>query len=229
VTQVKVEPVKDDGVDPEIKSLVAAVNKLTKSVASLQDQNTTLSENLTVSRKEIDSLKDKNAIVCQDNQQLRADTSKLQTEVQTLKTEQALLKESIAKLSTKVAFNVHLTKNITLQKDEVIIFDACADDEGSEAYDCSTGIFSVPVSGLYFFTASVSPWSRNSRAYSNACFMVDGCVNGGFLAKGENSATGHLSVTLEAGQKVWLRCGEDKSKFAGHGSYLTGILVQPDV
>jgi hypothetical protein len=51
VTEVKVEPPTDGNTDQDVKSLVAAVNKLTNTVTLLQEQNARLMEKLAVSRQ----------------------------------------------------------------------------------------------------------------------------------------------------------------------------------
>ena len=57
----------------------------------------------------------------------------------------------------KVAFNAYTTTSGSYPKDKVIIFPNVLLNEG-DGYNKDTGVFTAPVSGLYYFQAHVCQW-----------------------------------------------------------------------
>ena len=92
------------------------------------------------------------------------------------------------------------------------------------AFDPTTGKFTVPVNGTYFFAATTS--SGTSSTYANAEIVVDGtmiCT----IKSSVNYEIGscHAVTSLHMGQVVWLRCYRGSYYFSGSATSLTGFLI----
>ncbi|XP_060573145.1 complement C1q-like protein 2 isoform X2 [Ruditapes philippinarum] len=125
-------------------------------------------------------------------------TVKMETERDIL----AKLKESI--IQPSVAFHVHNVKDLVLDtKNEVLVFESIITNEGS-GYDKSTGIFTAPVEGTYFFTVHVC--TANSK-YSPIGLVLDST----FVARSINYDTDSYTcssvsaiVRMKSGGRVWV-------------------------
>ena len=96
------------------------------------------------------------------------------------------------------------------------------------AYNASTGEFTVPVTGTYFFANTATPYSTNSHSFSY--LIVDGNIINyvwvGYVS-GYNPATGHAVLHLVKGQRVWV-ASQGRSQFERNLSFFSGFLVNPD-
>ena len=91
------------------------------------------------------------------------------------------------------------------------------------AFDPTTGQFTVPVNGTYFFAATTS--SRSSF-HANAEIVVDGIM----ICRIQSSINYEIGscqavTSLHMGQVVWLRCYRGSYYFSGSATSLTGFLI----
>ncbi|KAL3882710.1 hypothetical protein ACJMK2_029023 [Sinanodonta woodiana] len=110
---------------------------------------------------------------------------------------------------------------------EIVLFDTVLHNEGN-GFNKQTGIFTCPLSGIYFFTGSL----MTKHGYSSEVHLVvNGEIKGNSYADEANSwDQGSISsiVRCEAGQNVWI------SVYYGsyiHGDYYTsfsGFLLWGD-
>ena len=92
------------------------------------------------------------------------------------------------------------------------------------AFDPTTGKFTVPVNGAYFFAATTS--SGTSSTYANAEIVVDGTM----ICRIQSSVNYEIGscqavTSLHMGQVVWLRCYGGTYYFNGPATSLTGFLI----
>ena len=92
------------------------------------------------------------------------------------------------------------------------------------AFDPTTGQFTVPVNGTYFFAATTSSGTR--RGVANAEIVVDGTMicRIQFSVNYEIGSCQAVS-SLHMGQVVWLRCYRGSYYFSGSATSLTGFLI----
>nr|KAG5700137.1 hypothetical protein BaRGS_010444 [Batillaria attramentaria] len=102
------------------------------------------------------------------------------------------------------------------------------------AYNTSTGEFTAPYDGYYFFTATVVGlyYSTFKRYYSDTHLMVDGSVVNKIPVKSVNyyeTGTCTYAAHLTKGQRVWLRSGiYGFSYFSSLETSFSGFLVRAD-
>ena len=92
------------------------------------------------------------------------------------------------------------------------------------AFDPTTGKFTVPVNGTYFFAATTSSGTR--RGVANAEIVVDGTM----ICRIQFSVNYEIGscqavTSLHIGQVVWLRCFGGTYYFNGPATTLTGFLI----
>ncbi|XP_060573146.1 complement C1q-like protein 2 isoform X3 [Ruditapes philippinarum] len=152
-------------------------------------------------------------------------TVKMETERDIL----AKLKESI--IQPSVAFHVHNVNDLVLDtNNEVLVFESIITNEGS-GYDKSTGIFTAPIEGTYFFTVHVC--TANSK-YSPIGLVLDST----FVARSINFdkdtyTCGSVSaiVKIKSGGQVWVASTNYDTGFvlSGENIYITntfsGMLI----
>ncbi|VDI20195.1 Hypothetical predicted protein [Mytilus galloprovincialis] len=119
------------------------------------------------------------------------------------------------------AFTATLSKDLTPQINEIIIFDSVKTNVGGH-YSSSTGIFTSPRNGLYMISATM----RSTATKHLHCELM---VNEGMKVKifGTNYSTGTISVVLllKTGDKVSIKkdhrsgegiLGREWSMFSGY-------------
>ena len=126
-----------------------------------------------------------------------------------------------------MSFHAKKGASDTLDNGDHVKFSHVYTNEGG-AYNASTGDFTVPVTGTYFFAHTASAWSQHY--VSNSRLIVDGrsinYVYTGFL-RNFNPATGHAVLHLVKGQRVWV-ASAGTSQFEDTLSFFSGFLVNPD-
>jgi hypothetical protein len=131
--------------------------------------------------------------------------------------------------SRKVAFHVVFTENttITLKKGEHVICEHVVTN-ASGGYNPTTGVLTVPVSGIYCFLVSSTPDEDASiHCWAN---MLDDVETTYLAAFGQERCTAHAVVYARAGQKVFVKSTKDTNKFLGYwNTSFSGFLVCPDV
>ena len=113
--------------------------------------------------------------------------------------------------------------------DDILIFSRSLLNEG-DAYNMETGKFTVPLSGLYTFSAAMC---TNAAAYAVVYFEADGSRIGAFDVGDENyykCSGGTATAVLEQGVQVWLKLKDTPEKgFKNHEqdcfNYFTGYLI----
>ena len=133
-----------------------------------------------------------------------------------------------AKLSGPIAFHALLDGHFTTTKEEqTLVFKNIETNLGG-GYDSSTGVFTAPVTGLYFFAASAvalkcdyenkSLIGLNYKTRLLAVSVTDG-----------TACTVQGTIKVSAGQKVWACSYSKGSVFVANITSFTGMLVLPDL
>ncbi|KAL3858967.1 hypothetical protein ACJMK2_009212 [Sinanodonta woodiana] len=129
-----------------------------------------------------------------------------------------------------VAFSAYLSQNLSgLGPNQTIRFDRLDYNEGG-VFDTTTGMFSCPASGTYFFTASILSYQGN---YVETAIVLNGEEQAIIYAgnpptstkydQGSNSAIVHCDV----GQKVWVKLRENYGNaiYGSHYSKFSGYML----
>ncbi|XP_062575479.1 complement C1q tumor necrosis factor-related protein 3-like [Saccostrea cucullata] len=118
-----------------------------------------------------------------------------------------------------IAFEASLNSSLSsIKSGERVIF-STLDENNGNGYDASSGIFTVPGSGVYVFV-----WSVVSTEYrfSTTALIVNGkqrAVHECNSTKAKNdSCTRTTVVTLAVGDKVWIECVKDNSSIDDYKS-----------
>ncbi|XP_052778932.1 caprin-2-like [Mya arenaria] len=125
---------------------------------------------------------------------------------QTVGALQTYFTDNMNKSDTVVAFNAHTIVDKSLAKGQVLVFSNPLFNIG-EAYDSGAGIFTAPVSGVYFFSAHFCLY--NTRAWYYA-FMKenDVVVVKGYKYDGQAYVceTASAVVLLLQNERLWIEC-----------------------
>ena len=127
-----------------------------------------------------------------------------------------------------VAFHARLSSSVTLSSGVLKPFNNILYNAG-QAFSGTTGEFTAPYSGVYFFIGSTG--SKTGGAFSNVDLVKAGSAlartyieqNGTF----DNAATCHATVHVRAGEKVWLR-PFSSSTFSSDVTHFSGFLLHAD-
>ncbi|XP_076450401.1 uncharacterized protein LOC143286648 [Babylonia areolata] len=142
--------------------------------------------------------------------QLRSESIQKNAVINELKAKVESLQMS-CQATTHVAFSARLKDSFfTVTNNQVIILRDVLVNIG-HAYDTSTGNFTAPVTGTYYFSAMAAPYgnskSANVNLRSDSAEMGDFVFNSYAFAE-SHTQTGSLQgvVRLQKGERVWLNC-----------------------
>nr|KAG5693590.1 hypothetical protein BaRGS_011715 [Batillaria attramentaria] len=171
------------------------------------------------------------------NDNLEAEQSALRRENDNLKAEQSALKAKnvdlehhVLTLEKLVLFHARLRTGDVSGGDHIIFTDVII-NEGN-AYNPSTGEFTAPYNGSYFFTATAvgGHYSTTTDYYANMVLMVDGSPVTNIWTKSVNyveTGTCTYAAHLTKGHKVWLQAYRD-DHFDSPDTSFSGFLVRAD-
>nr|KAG5693589.1 hypothetical protein BaRGS_011714 [Batillaria attramentaria] len=130
-----------------------------------------------------------------------------------------------------VVFYAYLPQEKYLHHGDVIILTSVTINQGN-AYNSSTGEFTAPYNGTYFFTATASSarYSNTTDYYANVYVMVDYFTVTAVWTKSVSwyeMATCTYPIHLAKGQRVWLQAVDD-GDFAGPNTSFSGFLLHAD-
>jgi hypothetical protein len=133
--------------------------------------------------------------------------------------------------SKRVAFHAVVDQggSITIKQSEKLM---CKHVKYSTGGGCNphTGVFTVPVSGVYCFLAMSTPQSQDADYFSWFEIQLDDNVIANLAAYGKGRSTAHAVVHATAGQNVFLQSMKDDNKcFGGWNTSFSGFLICPDV
>ena len=133
------------------------------------------------------------------------------------------------KSNTLVAFHASLSSPVTTSKTQILVCDNVISNVGG-AYNAHTGVFTVPVAGVYCFLVNTSPCQRSEDKRARLGVVLDNRKIAHVYARGLWWSTGHTAVQLDVGHKVWLRTfGDDEYTFSEGWTSFTGMLLQPQL
>lgn len=128
-----------------------------------------------------------------------------------------------------IAFQSSLTKNLeNMKNQETVIFDEVSLNEGN-AYDHTSGIFTAPSDGIYFFT-----WTILTKAekYFVTEIVLNDLKDAYNFADGRGHnrhpmTTSHANTKMKKGDKVWIRTQVTNGQYANGGNwcYLSGVKL----
>ncbi|KAK4469461.1 hypothetical protein MN116_007011 [Schistosoma mekongi] len=129
----------------------------------------------------------------------------------------------------RISFYAALSKSIEnkpLDKNCQLIFDSVMLNLGN-GYDNTTGVFRVPVSGVYIFVVVISAQSYEKagvRLLQNGKVVLLSWCESTFWATVTNQAI----IQLKKNDQIWLECRDEAYRLHGHMySSLSGYLLYP--
>ncbi|KAK7506323.1 hypothetical protein BaRGS_00002435, partial [Batillaria attramentaria] len=137
---------------------------------------------------------------------------------------QAELKAVQVAVAERASFRATLNGNVTANAP--IPFVTAYDVGGG--YDAITGVYTVPISGAYFFYCQLFPSFLTT-------LNIDIMCNGNICARSrcydkveQSSCLSAYTAHFNAGDKVWVKPNVGGSYWGGVHSFFSGFLVSPD-
>ena len=129
----------------------------------------------------------------------------------------------------RVSFHARLSRDLNDHPGTLKPFTIIT-NEGN-AFSGPEGLFTAPVSGTYFFVASVSKGATGM--YADMMLKKDGeSVSRAYASQlysgGYTQGACHAVLHLTAGQRVWLESGRESSYYYWRGTSFTGFLLTAD-
>ncbi|KAL4228034.1 Complement C1q tumor necrosis factor-related protein 6 [Mactra antiquata] len=208
-------------------SIASCENELQTHKIASADEIQALSNSAISSANEIEALKTAST---KEIMSLKAQISSLKTErLNAAESSQALNRRFVLgtnSFAEKPAFSVSLDNHATgLGNHQTIIFDNIfANDLGG--YSDMTGVFTAPLNGTYFFTASVMSQSGKhleSEICLNGASLVYMYSFDTYYEQGTNS----VILVLKTGDRVWVRHTNTpgSTAYGGHWSTFSGFML----
>nr|KAG5699792.1 hypothetical protein BaRGS_013512 [Batillaria attramentaria] len=201
-------------IEAELRTLRQENDKLRAENPGLKDKNSDLTTYIAVHGEQIDELLEK----VQKNSEDMAKRSEVLENILMENTQR------IHEMTTgHVSFHARLDDNAHINTGATLILNFVYSNEGG-AYNATTGQFTAPVNGTYFFAATTSTYSSSQDA--NLYIAVDGVSMSYVGADRDASNMGacHLALPLRKGQRVWLEAWTD-AYFYGTTTTFTGFLI----
>nr|KAG5693588.1 hypothetical protein BaRGS_011713 [Batillaria attramentaria] len=156
---------------------------------------------------------------------------KVDARLMLLEAENADLRTQVKALEKSATFHARLTSNSPVNTGDHIILTDVIINEGN-VYNSSTGEFTAPYDGSYFFTATAvsAMYSNTTDQFANVDLMVDGDIVTYIWTKSVNYLeTGTCSYTthLNKGQRVWLQA-DYHGIFRAPETSFSGFLLSAD-
>jgi hypothetical protein len=131
--------------------------------------------------------------------------------------------------SKQVAFHAVVVRdNVTIKEGETLICERVVYNAGG-GYDAKTGVFTVPVSGLYCFLATATAGNDDIKVNCWVNLRLDDQLIANLVASGRGRTTAHAAVQAIAGQKVSLVLRKDNSRVFGKwNTTFSGFCICPD-
>ncbi|XP_025097315.1 uncharacterized protein LOC112565775 [Pomacea canaliculata] len=235
VLQLEALKEENSNLQSQVVSLREADSRMQENMDTLQQNVEKIIGQFSVLQKDITYIEHELQAIKVINIKLQNDVDSSQQESLLIKTETKKLQDAAEELSESfktfkasslVAFNARLHESSPAG--DVIL--SKVDCNVGQAYDDKTGIFTVPVTGIYFFMARAMAAEEPRRFYVH--IMVDGlsvAVSGSFRGKPYHgmNCTVHLVQRLIKGQKVmsYVECNVN---LISNTTSFSGVLVQPD-
>ena len=130
--------------------------------------------------------------------------------------------------TVRVSFHARLTSTLVNFMGRLQPF-TITNNEG-DAFNGSTGIFTAPVNGTYFFAGSSTSYSNDKYVYMWLYKEGTG-VSWAYSrsdADSYSSATCHATMHLTEGERVWLQSTSSSSQYYGSPTSFTGFLINID-
>ncbi|PVD28726.1 hypothetical protein C0Q70_11320 [Pomacea canaliculata] len=209
VLQLEALKEENSNLQSQVVSLREADSRMQENMDTLQQNVEKIIGQFSVLQKDITYIEHELQAIKVINIKLQNDVDSSQQESLLIKTETKKLQDAAEELSESfktfkasslVAFNARLHESSPAG--DVIL--SKVDCNVGQAYDDKTGIFTVPVTGIYFFMARAMAAEEPRRFYVH--IMVDGlsvAVSGSFRGKPYHgmNCTVHLVQRLIKGQK----------------------------
>ena len=128
---------------------------------------------------------------------------------------------NVQNLETESAFSVYLShEEKSLSHNHILKFDGVVLNNGND-YKPTTGIYTVPVTGIYVFHFYIETYSTEKLI---AALMVDGVQQSSAIVevRGDPSSLSGgntLVIRLVAGQSVWIENRNDNQDYYGSSEY----------
>ncbi|KAK7101881.1 uncharacterized protein [Littorina saxatilis] len=178
---------------------------------------------------EVDAVNARLTLLEAKEQELREQNRNLTAENHRLKDDILTLQNSDGTSLMHVTFQAGLARNRNVNTTGPLKFNVVMLNEGG-AYNPTTGEFTAPINGSYFFILTTSPYATGQS--NDVHIVVDGSSivrihNSYHSHSNNNMATAHVAVCLAEGQKVWLMNAGDMY-YSSALSHFTGFLLHPD-
>ncbi|KAK7089760.1 uncharacterized protein [Littorina saxatilis] len=150
-----------------------------------------------------------------------AENARLQTELDALKTR-------LDAASTRVSFHARLKNSLDNFLGRLQPFNIITNE--GDALNGTTGIFTTPRNGTYFFVASSSSYSTDKSV--NMHLMKEGTSVALASARQYSSypaaATCHATLHLTVGERVWVESVSSHTAYHSNRTFFTGFLLGAD-